>query len=158
MKLDRVEQVAIFYEPTSRGKMKVGRLALRQRRLFLVYDAGFLASGLELSPLKLPLAAGVMVGDPTVLEGLKGVFDDSLPDGWGRLLIDRRAAEVGIASRTLTPLDRLALVGSRAMGALVYEPESARKESGPRSSFNLARRARCSSGRPGSSLALLRGW
>jgi serine/threonine-protein kinase HipA len=59
-----------------------------------------------------------------VFDGLMGVFDDSLPDGWGRLLIDRRAAELGVSGRSLTPLDRLALVGARSMGALVYEPES----------------------------------
>jgi serine/threonine-protein kinase HipA len=54
-----------------------------------------------------------------------GVFDDSLPDGWGRLLIDRRAAELGISGASLTPLDRLTLVGARSIGALVYEPEVA---------------------------------
>ena len=53
-----------------------------------------------------------------------GVFDDSLPGGWGKLLIDRRAAELGLSAGALTPLDRLALVGSRSMGALVYEPET----------------------------------
>jgi serine/threonine-protein kinase HipA len=57
-----------------------------------------------------------------------GVFDDSLPDGWGKLLIDRRAAELGISGGSLTPLDRLTLVGARSMGALVYEPEIALDE------------------------------
>jgi serine/threonine-protein kinase HipA len=54
-----------------------------------------------------------------------GVFDDSLPDGWGRLLIDRRAAELGLSGSSLSPLDRLTLVGARSMGALIYEPEIA---------------------------------
>jgi serine/threonine-protein kinase HipA len=89
------------------------------------YDAAFLGSGLALSPFKLPLKPGVVVGVPSVLDGLMGVFDDSLPDGWGRLLIDRRAAELGVAAGSLSPLDRLALVGARSMGALVYEPETA---------------------------------
>lgn len=54
-----------------------------------------------------------------------GVFDDSLPDGWGRLLIERRAAELGLSAASLTPLDRLSLVGARGMGALINEPEAA---------------------------------
>jgi serine/threonine-protein kinase HipA len=52
-----------------------------------------------------------------------GVFEDSLPDGWGRLLMDRRAQQAGMRAAQLGPLDRLSLVGSRAMGALVYAPE-----------------------------------
>lgn len=52
-----------------------------------------------------------------------GAFEDSLPDGWGKLLIDRKAAQLGMSAAALTPLDRLALVGSRSMGALIYEPE-----------------------------------
>jgi serine/threonine-protein kinase HipA len=124
MKLQQVEQLAVFYEPEPDRRRKVGRLALKGRELLFEYDAAFLGSKLELSPFQLPLRPGVVVGRPDVLDGLMGVFDDSLPDGWGRLLIDRRAAELGISAGALTPLDRLALVGARAMGALIYEPES----------------------------------
>jgi serine/threonine-protein kinase HipA len=124
VKLEQVEQLAVFYEPTPARRRKVGRLALRQRQLLFEYDRAFLSEGLELSPRHLPLRPGVVVGQPAVLDGLMGVFDDSLPDGWGRLLIDRRAAERGVSGVTLTPLDRLALVGARSMGALVYEPET----------------------------------
>ena len=122
MKLESVDQLAVFYEPSPDRRRRVGRLARRQRQILFEYDAEFLGSKLELSPLHLPLRPGVVVGRPE-LDGLMGVFDDSLPDGWGRLLIDRRAAELGISSASLTPLDRLALVGARSIGALVYEPE-----------------------------------
>lgn len=124
MKLEQVEQLAVFYEPDPDRRRKVGRLALKGREILFEYDAVFLGSKLELSPFQLPLRSDVVVGRPDVFDGLMGVFDDSLPDGWGRLLIDRRAAELGVSARTLTPLDRLALVGARSMGALVYEPES----------------------------------
>ena len=60
--------------------------------------------------------------DTDVFEGLHGIFNDSLPDGWGRLLIDRRARQLGIEPSTLTPLDRLACVGSNGIGALCYAP------------------------------------
>lgn len=125
MKLRHVAQLAVFYEPAEGRRIKVGRLALRRREILFEYDAAFLGSKLELSPFRLPLRPGVVVGEPTVLDGLMGVFEDSLPDGWGRLLIDRRAAELGLSATALTPLDRLTLVGARSMGALIYEPEVA---------------------------------
>lgn len=105
--------------------MPVGRLVARRGRIWFEYDPGFLERGLELSPFKLPLRSGVFEGDSAHFDGLPGVFDDSLPDGWGRLLIDRRARAHGVLGESLGPLDRLALVGSRAMGALSYEPEIA---------------------------------
>jgi serine/threonine-protein kinase HipA len=124
VKLRPVAQVAVFYEP-GEHRIKVGRLALKGRELLFEYDAAFLGSKLELSPIHLPLAPGVVVGRPDLFDGLPGVFDDSLPDGWGRLLLDRRAAELGIARGALTALDRLTVIGARSMGALTYEPEVA---------------------------------
>lgn len=56
-------------------------------------------------------------------DGLFGVFDDSLPDGWGRLLQGRRATTLGLSPATLSPLDRLAWVGDTGIGALAYRPE-----------------------------------
>lgn len=52
-----------------------------------------------------------------------GLFEDSLPDGWGRLLLDRQAAKARADAASLGPLDRLAWVGARGTGALMYEPE-----------------------------------
>jgi serine/threonine-protein kinase HipA len=125
VKLEHIERVAVFYEPEQNRRIKVGRLALERRNILFEYDATFLGAKLELSPYHLRLTPDVIVGQPAVFEGLMGVFEDSLPDGWGRLLIDRRAAELGLSSASLTPLDRLTVVGTRSMGALVYEPEIA---------------------------------
>ena len=123
MKLETVDQIAVFYEPAPDRRRKVGRLARKGRQILFEYEPEFLGSKLSLSPFHLPLRPGVVVG-PVELGGLMGVFDDSLPDGWGRLLIDRRAAELGFSGESLTPLDRLTLVGARSIGALVYEPEA----------------------------------
>lgn len=125
MRLKHVDQVAVYYEPEQDQRVKVGRLALKTRRVLFQYEASFLGTQLELSPVRLRLTPDVVIGQPAVLDGLMGVFDDSLPDGWGRLLIDRRAAELGLSGSALSPLDRLTLVGARAMGALTYEPEVA---------------------------------
>jgi serine/threonine-protein kinase HipA len=104
-------------------RRKVGRLAVKDRRILFEYDADFISSGIEISPIKLPLRPGVFVSDSTIYDGLFGVFNDSLPDGWGRLLLDRTVEAHGINRRQLTPLDRLAYVGRHGMGALSYQPE-----------------------------------
>jgi serine/threonine-protein kinase HipA len=104
-------------------RSKVGRLANRDRQILFEYDPGFLASGIEISPIKLPLRSGVQIADTTIFSGLFGVFNDSLPDGWGRLLLDRTVEKHGINRGELNPLDRLAYVGRYGMGALSYEPE-----------------------------------
>ena len=101
----------------------VGRLAIRNRQIYFEYDQTFIEGGLEISPLRLPLKSGVQSFDYDLFEGLPGVFNDSLPDGWGRLLFDRFARTQGILPADITPLDRLAHVGSHALGALVFEPD-----------------------------------
>lgn len=103
--------------------LPVGKLAFSERQILFQYDASFLSSGLQISPFHLPLKPEVVRGDPTVFEGLFGVFNDSLPDGWGRLLLDRHMTKLGINHENLTALDRLTYVGHRGMGALVYEPD-----------------------------------
>lgn len=102
---------------------QVGRLAIRERQIYFEYDADFIASGLNLSPFHLPLKSDVQQGEVGLFDGLPGVFDDSLPDGWGRSLLDRQLRRQDIDPGTLTPLDRLTYVGRRGMGALVYEPD-----------------------------------
>jgi serine/threonine-protein kinase HipA len=107
----------------------VGRLAMRGRQIYFEYDDTFVKGGLEISPLRLPLKPGVASFDAALFEGLAGVFSDSLPDGWGRLLFDRFVTSQGIAPSDMTPLDRLAHVGKHGMGALVYEPDYSIEES-----------------------------
>ncbi len=101
----------------------VGRLAYRDKIAYLEYDEAFLKSGLELSPVHYKTSAGLKLPyDAGTFEGLHGIFHDSLPDGWGRLLVDRRARQLNIEPATLTPLDRLACVGNTGIGALCYAP------------------------------------
>ena len=101
----------------------VGRLALRDRRIYFSYELSFLEQSLEISPFSLPLQVGVKTFDHSLFEGLPGVFNDSLPDGWGRLLLDRFVRSQGILPSELSPLDRLAMIGSQGLGVLVYKPE-----------------------------------
>lgn len=107
------------------GELKVGRLIELRGKIYFEYDADFLTSGIELSPFQLANQGGVFEGPstPADFEGLFGVFNDSLPDGWGRLLLDRAVRNKGIAHESLTPLDRLAHTGAHGMGALTYRPD-----------------------------------
>jgi serine/threonine-protein kinase HipA len=112
------------------GVIPVGRLAMRERRIYFEYDAAFIKNGFEISPFRLPLKSGLVSFDNSLFEGLPGVFNDSLPDGWGRLLFDRYARSQGVVPSDITPLQRLAYVGSHGMGALVYQPDYTAHDSG----------------------------
>ncbi len=101
----------------------VGRLAYKDYKIYFEYDPSFLTKDLHLSPFKLNLQAGLQQFNPSPFEGLAGLFNDSLPDGWGRLLLDRYMRSNNILSGELSPLDRLAHVGSNGLGALVYSPD-----------------------------------
>ena len=105
------------------NSLPMGRLALKERKIFFEYHPDFLKTGLEVSPFKLPLRPGIIASEDPLFEGLFGVFNDSLPDGWGRLLLDRKLMKLGINPNEVSPLDRLRYVGSHGMGALTYEPE-----------------------------------
>lgn len=101
----------------------VGKLAFRDRVAYLEYDPAFVQSGVQISPVYDIAEAGLLSPfEKHVFEGMFGVFNDSLPDGWGRLLVDRRARQLGIDPASLTPLDRLAYVGRDGVGALCYAP------------------------------------
>ena len=88
------------------------------------YDPAFLAAGIELSPLEMPVREGTYdfpaLGRSFV--GLPGLVADSLPDRFGNLLIDAWLAEDGRSPESFNPVDRLCYVGTRGMGALEYQP------------------------------------
>ena len=118
-----IQTVNVFLN-TSSTKRRVGRLAIKDRRIYFEYDKKFLKSTIELSPYKLPLKSGVFSCDDRVFDGLFGVFADSLPDGWGKLLLDRSLMTKGIKLSDISQLDRLSYVDKYSVGALSYEPVS----------------------------------
>lgn len=101
---------------------KIGRMALTPNWLCAFeYSASYLQSGTSISPFHLPLSSEVFIAKRDPFDGGFGAFDDSLPDGWGRLILDRYLKSQGIGNLTL--LQRLALVGSTGRGALEYRPD-----------------------------------
>lgn len=116
--MDRLNKVNVFYH-----NFKVGTMALYQNRLAAFeYDSDWLIDGFSISPFSLPLEKKVFIPKIDPFEGLFGVFSDSLPDGWGRLLVDRLMRKEGYNPYEIGSLERLAIVGASSMGALTYRP------------------------------------
>ena len=100
----------------------LGTLADNGTDLLFEYSPEALRQGLQLSPRHLPLRAQAYGGFPAHLSRLPGLIADALPDGWGLMLMDRLFRSRGREASTLSPLDRLAFIGDRALGALRFEP------------------------------------
>lgn len=103
----------------------VGVLAQDERgQIWFEYDASWVKSGAPLSPMpSFALRLGAFKAANNTFDGLHGVFNDALPDGWGILLMDRAMKKtLGWDPHEITPLDRLAYMGQRAMGALAFKP------------------------------------
>jgi serine/threonine-protein kinase HipA len=82
--------------------------------------------GLEFSPLhaQVPKAGSqhLALAGPSHFSGVPGFIADALPDGWGMLLMDRAFRKAGRNVASVSVLERLAVVGASAMGALEFEP------------------------------------
>ncbi|TKC91748.1 hypothetical protein FAZ69_04725 [Trinickia terrae] len=111
-------------------RFTLGQLADDGQDLLFEYSAEALQRGLELSPLKLPLAARTHGEFPAHQLRLPGLVSDALPDGWGMLLMDRLFRKQGRAPQQMSALDRLAFIGDKAMGAFVFEPADDRFDCG----------------------------
>ena len=113
------KQLKVIYK----GK-QVGTLAqARNRSIAFEYSDEWIEQGFSISPIYLPLEKKVFIPKKDSFCGLFGVFADSLPDAWGRLLLDRTLQANAIDPQELNQLDRLAIVGSNGMGGLEYVPE-----------------------------------
>jgi serine/threonine-protein kinase HipA len=104
----------------------LGTLADTGRDIMFEYSAQAVERGLQLSPMHQPLpragATAVSFKGEAHSYGLPGFIADALPDGWGMLLMDRALRKLGRNPREVSVLERLAIVGERAMGALSFEP------------------------------------
>ncbi|MCL2790805.1 MAG: type II toxin-antitoxin system HipA family toxin [Desulfobulbus sp.] len=95
-------------------------MAQRSRSILFGYHQDFLSTGIELSPFKLPLQSGIFEDNDRSFGGLFGLFNDSLPDGWGLLLLGRVLRGKGVRLEDISPFLRLSMASSRCMGALEY--------------------------------------
>lgn len=101
----------------------VGYLAeLKNGSIIFQYDEEWIRNGFSVSPLSLPLSNKKYISNKPILNGLYGVFWDSLPDGWSELLVRRMLAKHGIDFDKLSPLQKLSITNKNGLGALEYEP------------------------------------
>ena len=103
-------------------KKAVGRLGIADGLAQLEWSAEVTETGLCVSPVFYPPAPGLHAARGRHFDGLHAFLADSLPEGWGYLLMRRRLAKLGVRIEDLSPLDRLALVGDQARGALTFQP------------------------------------
>lgn len=117
--MNKIKKLDVFYD-----NRLVGTLA-EYKKLYaaFAYSEDWLADGFPISPFQLPLQKKVFIPRIDPFDGLFGVFADSLPDGWGRLLVDRLMRQNHLDPHDYGNLSRLAIVGSTGMGALSYHPE-----------------------------------
>ncbi len=106
---------------------RIGAVSIDDRRdvAAFQYDPEFALSGIELSPLVMPLSPRVYQFPNlprNTFHGLPGLLADSLPDKFGHALIDAWLATQGRAPESFSSVERLCYVGARGMGALEFVP------------------------------------
>jgi len=113
-----IKKLSIYYR-----NQLVGFLAETSANQYgFQYDENWLTHGFSISPISLPLQPKIFYSTSNHFEGLFGVFYDSLPDGWGALLMQRKLAKMGVDYAKLSPLVKLSLVGKHGLGGLTYQP------------------------------------
>ena len=117
-----LQEIQVHFTASPDKSESVGILASQGQRLFFEYSPSWLQRKLELSPFTLPAKPGLMEHKQREFGPLFGLFDDSLPDGWGLLLMDRHFRSLGLNPPAISPLDRLLYLGRCTMGALTYHP------------------------------------
>ena len=119
--MKKIETLMVKYHQANVGILS---LSVDNKLCAFEYDKQWLADGFSISPLELPLKPGVFLAKPTPFGGNFGIFEDSLPDGYGRYLLHKTLAKEGINDFDLSALDRLSIVGNGGMGALTFHPET----------------------------------
>lgn len=119
MKIEEVKKLTVKY-----NNRTVGYLAeLKDGSIAFQYEDEWINNGFSISPFSLPLSKEVYISNnPARFDGLFGVFWDSLPDGWGELLVSRMLNKHNINFDKLSPLQKLSIINKNGLGALEYEP------------------------------------
>lgn len=119
--MEKLKEIEVWFS----NKAKIGTIKSNNQRPYTTifkYSDEWLKTGFPISPFSLPLEDKEFIANPFLFDGVYGVFADSLPDGWGRLLVDRMLKNNGINPFEVDSLNRLAIVGDSGMGALTYVP------------------------------------
>lgn len=115
--INNYKKVKVIYN----GRI-VGYLAEVDEKIAFQYDSEWLTNGFSISSFSLPLSDKVYISNSPYFNGLFGVFADSLPDGWGELLLIRMLNKNGINPNKISPITKLTLVNNTGLGGLTYLP------------------------------------
>ena len=113
--------IALAFD-ANQPRLPIGKLAMAGGQAQLEWSKDVVDSARRISPVLYPPEVGLHAARSRDFEGLHGFLADSLPEGWGRLLMRRQLAKMGMRIEELNGLERLALVGTRGRGALVFAP------------------------------------
>jgi serine/threonine-protein kinase HipA len=121
----KVAEVRLWNKPVGAVAWNDGRKAAE-----FEYDNAFIRTGLDISPVTMPLRQGIFsfpALNRDTFRGLPGLVADSLPDRFGNALIDIWLQQRGRSTADFTPVERLCYIGSRGMGALEFQPALTRE-------------------------------
>jgi serine/threonine-protein kinase HipA len=119
--------LTVYYHGKEGEALNLGRLTFYEGKGQFEYSDEAIKRNIVLSPYHLGLRKGLIEAPPYPFHGIHGLFNDSLPDGWGLYIMDKIFKAHGIDVSSVTPIDRLAFVGDRAMGALSFQPDEGQK-------------------------------
>ena len=117
-----INKLDVYRRLSNGDEVLVGKMAQNKQGVFFQYDDDYLSNYYSLSPFTLDFSNKLSQAPKQPHLGLQGVFADSLPDGWGLLLMDRVFRQQGIQPQQVTAMDRLAYIGNSGIGALSYRP------------------------------------
>lgn len=115
---------------------EIGRLAWHKERntSYFIYNQEFLQGNLDIAPLvasihEISSTRAIFGEEERIYQKLPSFIADSLPDAWGNQLFEQWRKENHISAKSVTPLEKLAFIGKRGMGALEFVPEIDRGKS-----------------------------
>ena len=119
--MKKLKEIEVWFS----NKAKIGTIKSNNQRPYTTsfrYDKQWIKNGFPISPFSLPLEDKEFIANPFLFDGIFGVFADSLPDSWGRLLENEILRSAGINPGEIDPINRLYMIGELGMGALTYSP------------------------------------
>ncbi len=102
--------------------ISIGYLIEKNKKIFFEYNNDFIDKKIDLSPYALPNRKEIFTEFPYYQEFLPGLFYDSLPDGFGMLLMHKYLKKRNMNIQEVSPLYKLSLIGKNGSGALEYIP------------------------------------
>ncbi len=124
--MESLYKIDVYYNGWGEN-WRLGQLASNGRQTVFQYSPEAIQRNIEFSPRHLPLQLDAFTHFPSFQYQLPGLCADSLPDGWGLLLMDRFfKKEFGKNPDQINPLERLTCLGEQTMGAFTYRPTSPR--------------------------------